>query len=293
MGAKLAIVAKDRTAAERQRRHRQRRRAQGLAVTVTHPVTVSPVTTSHRYGSVSLPLLCAALAIAAVSGSFSIVGLTAVFTGAVWPVTGMGVALEAAKLTAVAWLGRRYSASRWLRGAVVTLVLMLMALNIVGAYGFLSKAHIDHAVAVEADIADHKARVVARREVAMATVADLDRRIAQIDSAVDAATRRGRTASAMALAEHQTGRRNELVADRERAANTLASIEVENARTENELGELAAESGPIRYLSMLIGIDQDTATRWFVLVVAVLLDPLALVLLLAASVARDHRSEHA
>jgi hypothetical protein len=50
----------------------------------------------------------AALAVAAVS-AFSIIGLTAVFTGARWAVVAMGAAMECAKLSAVAWLGRRYA----------------------------------------------------------------------------------------------------------------------------------------------------------------------------------------
>lgn len=38
------------------------------------------------------------------------------------------------------------------------------------------------------------------------------------------------------------------------------------------------------YLSRLIGIERETAVRWFIVLVAALLDPLAVVLLLAASV---------
>jgi hypothetical protein len=158
-----------------------------------------------------------------------------------------------------------------------------MVLSAIGSYGFLAKAHLDHAVAVEVRVADHKARIEARKELAVATVADIDRRIAQIDAAVSEATRRGRTTFAMALVTHETDRRNELVAERAHAATTLASIEVEKAGMENERNELAADSGPVRYLSKLIGVDQDATTSWFVLFVALLLDPLALVLLLAAT----------
>jgi hypothetical protein len=50
--------------------------------------------------------LVAALALAAVSGSFSVVGLTSIFAGAFWPIIGMGVGFEGGKLAAVAWLGR-------------------------------------------------------------------------------------------------------------------------------------------------------------------------------------------
>jgi hypothetical protein len=285
MSAQLAIVAKDRTAAERQRRYRQRRKVQkpGRAVTPAVPIPTVTALQPGRYGVVPFVLLCAALAVAAVSGSFSVIGLTAVFTGAFWPIAGMGIALETAKLSAVAWLGRRYAASRTVKAATVTLVGALMALNAVGSYGFLAKAHLDHTVAREAQVTDHKARIEARKELAAASVADIDRRIAQIDAAVDQATHRGRTTSAMALVTHEAGRRNELVADRARAAGELASIEVEKSGIENERNKLAADSGPVRYLSKFVGIDQDTATRWFVLFVALLLDPLALVLLLAAT----------
>jgi hypothetical protein len=117
----------------------------------------------------------------------------------------------------------------------------------------------------------------------VATVADIDRRIAQIDSAIDEATRRGNTTSAMALLAREADRRKELVADRARAASALASIEVEKAGIENERNGLTADSGPVRYRSKLIGIDRDAATSWFILFVALLPDPLALVLLLTAS----------
>jgi hypothetical protein len=225
----------------------------------------------------------AALAVAAVSGSFSIVGLTAVFTGAFWPVIGMGAALESAKLSAVAWLARGYRASRWLKAGVTALIVTLMAVNIIGAYGYLARAHIDHAIAGEAQIADHKAHVEARRELAAASVADIDKRIAQVDAAVTEATRRGRTSSAMALAEHQAGRRDVLVADRAHAASTLASLEVESVGVENERSQFAADFGPVEYLSRLIGIERETTMRCFIVLVAALLDPLAIVLLLAAT----------
>jgi hypothetical protein len=50
----------------------------------------------------------------------------------------------------------------------------------------------------------------------------------------------------------------------------------------NERNELAADSGPVRYLAALIVQDDETVMPWFVSV-ALLLDPLAVVLLLAAS----------
>jgi uncharacterized cupin superfamily protein len=42
----------------------------------------------------------------------------------------------------------------------------------------------------------------------------------------------------------------------------------------------------VRYLATLVGADSETALRWFVPVVALLLDPAAVLLLLAATSAR-------
>jgi hypothetical protein len=295
MDAKLAVipkvtVPKDRTAAERQRRYRQRKKAQNAAVTVAPAATVSadasaatPLQPRRRRGLIPVVMACAALAVAAVSASFSIIGLTAVFTGAFWSVVGMGAAMECAKLSAVGWLGRRYAAPRALKGAIVALVVTLMGLNAIGSYGFLAKAHLEHAVAAEAQVADHQARIDARKELAAANVADIDQRIAQIDYAVNEATKRGRTAAAMSLVERQTGRRSELVGERARAADVLAAVEVEGAGIADERQELAVDSGPVRYLAALIGQDDEKVMHWFVLAVALLLDPLAVALLLAAS----------
>jgi hypothetical protein len=298
MDAKLAVVPKvavpkDRKAAERQRRYRQRKKLQksgvadNLDATVPADVSAATALQPRRRSLIPVVMACAALAVAAVSASFSIIGLTAVFTGAFWAVVGMGVAMECAKLSAVGWLGRRYATSHALKGAIVALVVTLMGLNAIGSYGFLAKAHLEHAVAAEAQVADHQARIDARKELAVASVADIDQRIAQIDNAVNEATKRGRTTIAMSLVDHQTGRRTELVGERARAADVLAAVKVEGAGIANERQELAVDSGPVRYLAELIGQNDEKVMHWFVLAVALLLDPLAIALLLAASAIDD------
>src|SRR5262249_29401824 len=78
-------------------------------------------------------------------------GLTSIFVGAFWPVIAMGVALELGKLCAVAAL----PTLRWgpLKAALIALVVVLMGLNAIGAYGFLAKAHIASAVTGEVAVA--------------------------------------------------------------------------------------------------------------------------------------------
>lgn len=55
-------------------------------------------------------------------------------------------------------------------------------------------------------------------------MADLDKRVAQIDRAVEAATQRGRIRGTMALVQDQKGNRADLVRERQRQAEILAAI---------------------------------------------------------------------
>ncbi|HEY2465954.1 MAG TPA: hypothetical protein VGI32_17980 [Steroidobacteraceae bacterium] len=112
--------------------------------------------------------------------------------------------------------------------------------------------------------------------------ADIDRRIGQLDNMVETATKRGRTKSAMTLVSDQSARRVELERQREVAAEQLADLKIEQVKVTGERKVADADLGPVRYLATLIGISDDTTMRWFILVVALLLDPAAVLLLLAA-----------
>jgi hypothetical protein len=254
-------------------------------VTVDAPPLVPDTVVHVRHSrGITFFTLAAALALATVSAYFSITGLTSIFVGAFGSVIGMGIALEIGKLSAVAWLGhQRGTASRPLRAALAFLVTVLMVLNAAGCYGFLAKAHIGHQVEGETAVAGRAADIEARLSVQAAVVADLDRRIAQIDKAVETATSKGRTGSAMALADQQRKTRAELVAQRTNEAKTLAGLQVEKASIEGQAKVAEADLGPVRYLATLLGAGDQDVLRWFILVVALLLDPAAVLLLLAAT----------
>jgi hypothetical protein len=91
-----------------------------------------------------------ALALACVSATISIHGLTAIFAGAFWPVIAMGTGLEAGKLVGAAWLTENWhSAPSLLRLVLVAMIAVLMGLNAVGVFGFLMRAHLDHMATIE------------------------------------------------------------------------------------------------------------------------------------------------
>ena len=50
-----------------------------------------------------------------------------------------------------------------------------------------------------------------------------------------------------------------------------------------ERKKVEADLGPVRYLATLLGADSEAVLRMFILVIALLLDPAAVLLLLAAA----------
>jgi hypothetical protein len=149
---------------------------------------------------VTFATLSAAVALTSVSAALSIDGLTAIFAGAFWPVIAMGTALEVGKLVATAWLRENWrTAPSALRTGLAAMIAVLMALNAVGVFGFLTRAHLERQLAIEVVAADRAAEIEARLLVQGELLADLDRRIRQIDAAIEESTRRGQPAVALAL----------------------------------------------------------------------------------------------
>jgi hypothetical protein len=234
----------------------------------------------HPNGAVTAVTLMAALALATCSAAFSISGLTSIFAGAFWAVIGLGVAFEIGKLSAVAWLGHQRARTGVLKIALTALVAVLMVLNSIGVYGFLSRAHIEHALAGDLAVSSKAATVEARLDAKQADLDDLKARIAQLDQTRTVATK-GHTKTT--TVGDQGPAREKLVREREAGENALADLRIERAKVDGERKAVEADLGPVRYLAALIGATDEIAVRYFILVVALLLDPAAVLLLLAAT----------
>jgi hypothetical protein len=214
----------------------------------------------------------------------------------------MGIALELGKLRAVTWIGRNGSAPwQGLKGALTVLVLVLMGLNVVGAFGFLAKAHIEHQVEGETVVSARAADIEARLAVQAEKVTDITKQIADLDAARTIETPSAgnlRTASAIsaqaaALAaaaklraaddERRQAKRTSLADKLTVEAKALAELKIEKAKVDGDRKVAEADLGPVRYLATLLGAGDQDVLRWFILVIALLLDPAAVLLLLAAT----------
>ena len=96
---------------------------------------------------ISLTFL-SAISISSVAVWYSIIGLMAIFSASPMAIAIMGGTLEVGKLVAAVWLHQSWrlpDTKRWMKNYLTVAVVMLMLITSMGIFGFLSKAHIEHA----------------------------------------------------------------------------------------------------------------------------------------------------
>jgi hypothetical protein len=278
----------DRTNADRQRRFKQQRKARRA---VTKPA-VTPVTPPARSSgrAADIAAYLAAIALAGAAAWFSIRGMVILFPDAPLWVVGMAIAMEVAKLVTAGWLARRWhdTAAVW-RLVLATLVLGLAVINAAGVYAQLVAAHVGDRGAATSAIETQGAALAARIEVVAHNVADLDRRLGQIDTAIEEAAKRGRTNVALSAIEGQRRARAAIAEERNREAGTLAALKAERASVAAKARQAEVEAAPIRYVAELVGADTDSerAIRWLIALMVLTCDPLAIALTATVSVRRS------
>jgi hypothetical protein len=261
--------------------------ASGAPPTVS-AASISPVavaaTTRRASGAVAL---VAAIALATVGAYFSVTGMAEIFPGAPVAVMVLAATMEAGKLVIAGWLAAHWRPAGWkMRSVLVALVAGLALINAAGVFGKLVEAHVGVAASARSSVAERIEALDARVTAQSATVADLDRRVAQIDNAVDESTRRGRANRAIAIAAQQRVTRDGLDIQRQAATATLVGLQAQRAALVGERVRVQASSGPIQYLAMVAGAEPEAAVRWLILLMVLCCDPAAIALTVAATVAR-------
>lgn len=240
-------------------------------------------------------VLAIALTISAVSAYYSIAGLTAIFAAAFWPIIIMGGALEVGKIATTVWLHKYWhqAAIRY-KLYLVPAVAILMLITSMGIFGFLSKAHLDQAVPsgdVAAKVSLYDEKIQIQREnikVARANLAQLD---AAVNETMGRSTSEQGADKAVAIRRAQAKDRSKLMQEIEQSQKVITKLQEERAPIAAEQRKVEAEVGPIKYIAALI-YDQgaaenadllERAVRWVIILIVSVFDPLALVLILAAT----------
>lgn len=235
--------------------------------------------------------LISGLAISAVAVYYSVVGLTAIFAAAFWPIVIMGTTLEVSKLVAASWLKQNWDfAPKSMRAYLVIAVVVLMLITSMGIFGFLSRAHLDQGIPT-GDVAAKVALLDEKIKTERDNIDSAKKALSQMDSQVDQML--GRTTDsrganrAVQIRKQQSKERKLLQSDIAQSQKIIAQLNEERAPIASQLRKVEAEVGPIKYIAAFFYGETDSAilekaVTWVILIIIFVFDPLAVILLLAS-----------
>ena len=249
-----------------------------------------PVTFSERL--VAYLVLFSGLAISAVAEYYSIMGLIAIYPAAVIPIVIMGVVLGFGKISATIWLKQNWQyAPWWLKTYILPAIISLMVITSLGVFGFLSKAHSDQSLVS----GDAQAKIAVYDEKIRTAKDNIDanrKALKQMDEAVDQVMGRSTDEKgadkAVKIRRAQQKERVRLQSEIATEQKAIAAISEERAPIAAEVRKIEAEVGPIKYIAhLLYGENPDAnilekAVIWVTVLIVIVLDPLAVILLLAS-----------
>ena len=237
--------------------------------------------------------LLVALSLSVIAAYYSIAGLIAIFAAAVVPIVIMGSILELAKVVATLWLHEYWRQCRLaMKAYLVPAVAVLMLITSMGIFGFLSKAHSDQSMVsgdVQAQIAIYDEKIRTERDNI-----DANRKaLKQLDDAVDqvmgrSTDERGAERSVQ-IRRSQQAERGRLLKEIEQSQKRIAALNEQRAPIAAEVRKVEAVVGPIKYIAALVYGDNpdanllERAVRWVIILLVIVFDPLAIMLLLAAT----------
>lgn len=234
-----------------------------------------------------------AFIISAVSAYYSVLGLTTIFSGAFWSIAIMGSTLEVGKIVTAMWLHRYWSlANIKYKLYLVPALIVLMALTSIGVFGLLSKAHSDQTL-LSGDAGANLQLIDEKIKIQRDNIEIARKALAQMDAQVDARLSRGDSEAgaerAVQIRRSQAGERTRLTKEIAVAQAEITKLNGERAPLAAQVRKVESEVGPIKYIAALIyGDNPDTnllerAVRWVTILIVAVFDPLAIVLILAAS----------
>ena len=237
--------------------------------------------------------LFTALIISLSAAVYSILGLTAIFAAAFWPIVIMGGSLEFGKIITTLWLHKYWDrAEIQYKLYLCSAVAILMLLTSMGVFGFLSKAHSDQSLVsgdVGAKIAIYDEKIKISRENIDANRWALKQMDEAVDQVMGRSTDEKGADKAVAIRRGQNAERGRLLKEIEAEQKKITALNEERAPIAAENRKVEAEVGPVKYIAALIYGDNpdanvlEHAVRWVIILIVIVFDPLALTLLLAAT----------
>lgn len=260
-----------------------------------------------------LPFLIglSALSVSVSAAFYSVSGLSKLFAGASTEVIIMAGTLEASKLVLATLLHQYWNIlNKWLKVYLTSAVVVLILITSIGIYGFLSAAYQE--TANKSAIIDTRiAFLEQKRNFFLEDVNRFDIELERISSSINSLSQARSREIQVRDTSSATGFRNTISTTELRLAQERISAEEENRKQieakrniasdslqryevlilEANIGnDLAAELGPLKYISGLTGWSMDRIVNILLLIIIFVFDPLAVSMVVAANFAFDHVS---
>ena len=236
--------------------------------------------------------LFSGLAITGVAEYYSIMGLIAIYPAALTPIVIMGIVLGLGKISGTLWLKQNWSwGPFFLKAYVLPAVIVLMTITSLGVFGFLSKAHSDQSLVsgdVQAKIAVYDENIRTEKENIDANRKSLKQMDEAVDQVMARSTTEGGADRAGAIRRSQQKERARILADITTSQKRISSLNQSRAPIAAEIRKVEAEVGPIKYIARLLYSETpdanvlEKAVIWITVLIVIVLDPLAVILLLAS-----------
>lgn len=230
-----------------------------------------------------------ALFVAICSAFFSVTGLGLLFYGASTSVIVMASSLELAKLVTAAYLKQKWDElERLLKIYLSVAVFILMFITSLGIYGYLSDAFQQQNIQIQ-KVEREISLINNKIELNKSEINRYEEKISNLSR-----IRNSQEDNYSKLIEQERGtsriynmiksadaeiKKASLKVDSINSQNVTLYQRVDSVRNANI--DLEKKVGGFRFVSQALGVDMNTAVKWFILLLVFVFDPLAVAMLLA------------
>jgi hypothetical protein len=238
----------------------------------------------------ALLALIAGLLLSGTAAYYSIIGLIAIFPGAVFAISLMGASLEFAKLVAASWLYRNWDiAPKVIKSYFIFAIIILMFITSLGTFGYLSKVHLESSSGVN-DNAFEIAKIEQQIEGQQRTIDNSQRALDSLDRVVS-----NSFMDSARVRNQQKEERSTLNSAIQDSASKITELNSELTSLRRSNAQIESKIGPLKYIAELIyGKEEavnyfDSAVRFVIILIVLVFDPLAVLLLIAANISYTHK----
>jgi hypothetical protein len=244
-----------------------------------------------------------AIGLATFSGYYSVFGISKLFSGGSWSIIGMAAMLEFSKLVVITFLHDHYKDLKMsFKLYLTSAASVLMIITSIGVYGYLTNSYQETAKHIyetqnTITLLDQKKNIFNEQKSKIDTLIKqkTDRinsydklRLSQENVLNSQITQKGSTRGLqknIQSVDKSTQTLNDEISQLNQKSinlsDSVALIEQEKLSLSNST--FTSELGPLLYLSRITGLSMDMVVNWFILILVVVFDPLAVSLVIAAN----------